>query len=50
MFGDLTSALNPDALLGDVAGLFDPSAATDIGAALTADLGPDLSALLLSIF
>ena len=50
LVGDLTSALNPSTLLGDLTGLFDPSAIGDLGAQLTADLGPDLSSVLLSLF
>lgn len=48
--GDLSNALDPSTLLGDLSGLFDPSALSDLGAQLTADLGPDLSSVLLSLF
>ncbi|HZD15618.1 MAG TPA: hypothetical protein VE196_10960 [Pseudonocardiaceae bacterium] len=50
LVGELTSALNPSTLLGDFTGLLDPSAISDLGAQLTADLGPDLSSVLLSLF
>lgn len=46
LLSDLSTALSPDTLLGDLAGLFDPSAAGDIGA----QLSTDLSTVLLSLF
>jgi hypothetical protein len=46
LLSDLSTALSPDALLGDLTSLFDPSAATDIGA----QLSTDLSTVLLSLF
>jgi hypothetical protein len=46
LLSDLSTGLSPESLLGGLSGLFDPSAATDIGA----QLSTDLSTVLLSLF
>jgi hypothetical protein len=47
--GDVSSLLNPDTPLGELASLFDPNAVTDITSLLSADLAPNASGSLVDL-
>jgi hypothetical protein len=47
--GDVSSPLNPDTPLGELASLFDPNAVTDITSLLSADLAPNASGSLVDL-
>ena len=46
---DLTTMLDPSMMLGDLSNVFDPSAITDIGTLLGADLAPNLGGVALDL-
>jgi hypothetical protein len=48
--GDVSTLLNPDTPLGEVASLFDPNAVADITSLLSADLAPNASGWVVDLF
>jgi hypothetical protein len=48
--GDVSTLLNPDTPLGEVASLFDPNAVADISSLLSADLAPNASGWVVDLF
>jgi hypothetical protein len=48
--GDLSSLLNPDSALGELATAFDPNAVADLTSLLSGDLAPNSSAWVVDLF
>ena len=48
--GDISSLLNPDTAMGEIATAFDPNAVADITSLLSADLAPNASGWVVDLF
>ena len=50
LFGDISTLLNPDTALGEIATAFDPNAVADITSLLSGDLAPNASGWVVDLF